>query len=134
MNYEYAISKDEIIVLHDMMIDKYGGTYGILDEGLLDNVSVTPYQEVFGTFLYPSVIDKATKYFVSFADYQIFQDGNKRTAAIILDVYLSANGYTLKLTNNTDYNLKYVRLFINNKYRGLYLLGYKERDKYGSGK
>ena len=105
MNEEYIITKEEIIILHDMVIEKYGGTYGVLDEGLLDNVAVTPYQEVFGVSLYPSVIDKAVKFFICFADYQIFQDGNKRTAAIVLDIYLKANNYLLTLSNDELYEL-----------------------------
>ena len=39
--------------MHEQLIDRYGGSHGIRDEGLLDSAISTPY-EGFGDFKDPS--------------------------------------------------------------------------------
>ena len=102
---DISFTKDYLIYLHDLGIKEFGGTYGIRDEGLLESVAATPYQSVFGTDLYPTPFDKAAKYLLDFARYQVFVDGNKRTGLITCIAFLKANNIELTLSQLDKYNL-----------------------------
>ena len=86
------LTVEQIVAIHDNMIEKHGGQYGVLDNNLLESVVQGPYQEFFGMTLFPTVMDKAAKYMFDFSNYQIFCDGNKRTGAATADVFLQLNG------------------------------------------
>ena len=88
---------DDILQIHDVVIQEFGGLNGIRDYALFESVCVTPYQEIFGTELYPTIFDKAAKYMFDFANYQIFVDGNKRTGLAVCDAFLAANGFDLQM-------------------------------------
>ena len=47
------ILKKEIIKLHELSIQKYGGSFGIRDEGLLDSAIGRPFQTLPSPFLPP---------------------------------------------------------------------------------
>lgn len=100
-----CLSKDKIIKIHDKGIEKFGGIYGVRDEGLLDSVSKAPYQLCFGSDLYPSIFDKAAKYLYDFSTYQVFLDGNKRVGLGTSTMLLMANGYEINMDFSNVYNL-----------------------------
>lgn len=100
-----VLSKENIECLHTVALEDFGGSNGIRDKGLLDSVCVAPYQSVFGQDLYPTIYDKAAKLLFDFANYQIFIDGNKRTAVYTCIAFLNINNYDLLLSNNDLYNL-----------------------------
>lgn len=100
-----GFTKEQIINLHDKMIDKFGGDYGIRDERLLESSCVSPFQSFGGMELFPSIFDKAAKYLENFAGYQIFYDGNKRTGIEVTKAFLNINGYELDLDFSELYNL-----------------------------
>ena len=100
-----VLSKENIECLHTIALEDFGGSDGIRDEGLLDSVCVAPYQSVFEQDLYPTIYDKAAKLLFDFANYQIFVDGNKRTAVYTCITFLNINNYDLLLDNNELYNL-----------------------------
>ena len=99
------LTKDNLTDIHDYGIEKYGGLYGVRDENLLDSVSKAPYQDMFGSELYPTPFDKAAKYLVDFARYQIFLDGNKRTGLYASVTYLKMNNIKLELSSMDMYNM-----------------------------
>ena len=45
----------EILKLHELSIQKYGGSYGVRDEGLLDSALARPFQTFAGLDLYTSI-------------------------------------------------------------------------------
>ena len=53
------ISLSDILKLHEMSIQKYGGSLGVRDEGLLDSAIARPFQTFGGEDLYASAIEKA---------------------------------------------------------------------------
>ncbi len=108
------ITKKEIIEIHDYMVYKHGGSYGIRDKGLFESTCEAPYQKVFGMDPYPTIWDKAAKYLFDFSNYQIFIDGNKRTGIGVCDAFLKKNGISLTLTPEQTYNL--VMDIANHKY------------------
>lgn len=99
------LSVADIEVVHSDMIARYGGSDGIRDNGLLLSVVSAPYQTFGGEDLYPTLHDKAAKYLLDFARYQIFVDGNKRTALATASTFLLVNGEQMGLTNDEAYDL-----------------------------
>lgn len=99
------LSVEELNLIHKEMITAFGGTSEIRDAGLLESVSVAPFQSVFGEDAYPTVFDKAAKYLLDFSRYQIYADGNKRMGIGAASVFLLSNGFQLTLTEEAMYNL-----------------------------
>ena len=46
---------DEIIEIHDQCIDKYDGSFGVRDTGLLQSATYSPYNSFGGSCQYPSL-------------------------------------------------------------------------------
>lgn len=89
MNFYF--SKSDIIHIHDKLISKFGGSFGIRDEGILDSAIGTPLQTFASKDLYPTAIEKITRLSFGLAMDHPFIDGNKRVAAAILYLGLGAN-------------------------------------------
>lgn len=100
MSYIHRLSREEIIILHDELIEQYGGTYGIRDEKLLDSAISAPFQTFDGIDLYPSLIQKAIHLSYNLVHDHPFIDGNKRIGAHTLLVFLKSNGILLNVTDN----------------------------------
>ena len=90
------ISLEEILRLHYQVIEDFGGSHGVRDEGHLSSVAKAPVQTVFGAEQYPTVFDKAAVYFRNIIGDHPFTDGNKRTAVTVTAIFLMRNGHELK--------------------------------------
>ena len=51
--------KRQVLLLHEQLLQEFGGTPGVRDEGLLDSALAAPFQTFDGQSLYPSVQAKA---------------------------------------------------------------------------
>lgn len=89
------LTLDEIIAIHDSMIDIYGGSHGIRDLGLLQSALARPQASFSGEDLYPNIFDKASALFHSLMFNHVFVDGNKRTTFVGTARFLSLNGYEI---------------------------------------
>lgn len=89
------LSKDEILLLHSMIIDETGGRHGIRDRHAILSLVELPKQKVFGKILYPGIFLRAAVYARNIINFHPFIDGNKRTGMIVADVFLGENGYRL---------------------------------------
>lgn len=89
------ITLDVVLVIHDDMIEKYGGSYGIRDLGLIQSAIARPESSFGGEDLYPSIFDKAAALFHSLIFNHAFVDGNKRTTIVSTARFLSMNGCEL---------------------------------------
>ncbi|MCC7345672.1 MAG: type II toxin-antitoxin system death-on-curing family toxin [Deltaproteobacteria bacterium] len=86
---------DQILAIHDTLIEEIGGSMGLRDAGLLESAAYQPRQSFGGEDLYPDIFSKAAAYAFSISENQPFIDGNKRTAATIAAVFLDINGFLL---------------------------------------
>lgn len=100
-----TLTKTDIMEIHDTLIERIGGSFGIRDNNLLESVVTAPYQCVFDNELFPTIFDKAGKYMFDFCNYQVFVDGNKRTGIASAEIFLNNNGYEMTFTNEEIYNL-----------------------------
>lgn len=92
------LSIPEIVLIHDSIIDKFGGLSGVRDQGLLESVLQRPYNH----FLYndeSSIPYLSSVYLHSIAFGHVFNDGNKRTSVKISEIFLIRNGYFLTASN-----------------------------------
>jgi death on curing protein len=95
----------EVLLAHDVQIARFGGMYGIRDEGLLKSALAQPEATFSGELLHPTIYGQAAAYLYHISKNHPFVDGNKRTAFAAMDVFLRMNGYILKLTNTQSYDL-----------------------------
>lgn len=86
---------DEVIAIHDSMIELYGGSFGIRDIGLLQSAISRPQATFGGVDLYPTIFDKAAALFHSLMFNHAFADGNKRTTMTTTARFLAINGYSV---------------------------------------
>lgn len=86
-------SVDLIIKLHEMLIEKSGGSKGIRDLGLLESSINSPFQTFGGSELYPDDLDKIINISYSLVKNHSFIDGNKRIGVLVLTVLLKENSY-----------------------------------------
>ena len=95
------LTKEQIILLHEKLIKRYGGSSGIRDEGLLDSAINAPLQSFDGNDFFPTVTDKAVRLCVGLVKNHPFIDGNKRIGALALLTILDLNKYQFK-SNSTE--------------------------------
>lgn len=95
MNTKF-LTLDEVIAIHESMIENYGGSHGIRDIGLIQSAITRPQATFGGEDLYPSIFDKAAALFHSLIFNHAFVDGNKRTTVASTARFLSKNGYNLE--------------------------------------
>jgi death-on-curing protein len=94
-----------ILRIHERQIQRFGGTLGIRDQGLLESALAQPQVTFGGQLLHASISDQAAAYLYHLALNHPFLDGNKRTAFAAMDTFLRVNGYRLNLTNDDAYEL-----------------------------
>ncbi len=90
----------EIIAAHKALIDRYGGSLGIRDQGLLESAVFRPHATVFGQDAYPDLLEKCAVLGFSLIQNHPFVDGNKRVGFAAMHLMLLMNGYDL----TADYN------------------------------
>lgn len=90
------VSREDALAIHARSIARYGGIDGLRDEGLLDSALAQPRQTFDGAELYPTLAEKAARYAYGIISNHPFADGNKRTGAAVLAVFLRANGVRFK--------------------------------------
>lgn len=57
-----TLSKRQVLLLHSSLIEAFGGSDGVRDEGLLESALATPFQTFDGEPVYPSVQSKAAQH------------------------------------------------------------------------
>ena len=93
-----VLSKDQIVMLHDHLIQETGGMLGLRDAGLLDAALHAPFQTYGGAEMYPSVQQKAARLGFGLVKNHAFLDGNKRIGAHAMLAFLmpyQAAGHSL---------------------------------------
>lgn len=89
------LSLDEAIAIHERLIEKFGGSFGIRDKGLLESALFRPQ-----TGYYEDLAHMSAALFESLISNHVFVDGNKRAAFFISDVFLRLNGWKLAVESD----------------------------------
>lgn len=77
----------EVMLIHRVMIERFGGADGVRDMGALESALFRPHSGY-----YADTIAEAAALFESLAMNHPFVDGNKRVAFGAVDVFLRING------------------------------------------
>ena len=88
----------EVLAIHDDQIERYGGSTGVRDHGLLDAALYRPK-----TGYYAGLIEEAAALWESLAQNHPFIDGNKRTAFAATYTFLAINGARVKASAEAAY-------------------------------
>lgn len=94
-NWNY-LAHEDIQAIHSYLIGRFGGLDGLRDEGLFDAAIEQPRQTFDGIELYPTAAEKAARYAYGIVKNHPFADGNKRTGAACIGMFLKLNGIRFK--------------------------------------
>jgi len=83
---------DEVLAIHAHQIDRYGGSLGIRDIGLLESALAMPRATFSGQDLHPTLHEKSAAYLFHLVKNHPFVDGNKRVGLATCLVFLALNG------------------------------------------
>ena len=95
-----TLSKEQVLRLHNALLETFGGTAGIRDDGLLESALNAPFATFGGQYLYPSVQAKAAQLGFGLICNHPFVDGNKRIGMYVMLTFLEVNGIRLDCTND----------------------------------
>ena len=108
----------EVLTIHKILIDRYGGSHGIRDMGALESALFRPQ-----TGYYEDLIQEAAALWESLAQNHPFIDGNKRVAYAVMYTFLASNGMKLRVNSQESSNFIY-GLYENNSFE------FKELEKW----
>jgi len=101
----------EVLAIHADQIERYGGSPGVRDQGLLEAALYRPQ-----TGHYADLIEEAAALWESLAQNHSFVDGNKRTAFAATYTFLAING--LHLTADAEKTYVFIdRLYTANQFK-----------------
>lgn len=103
MNPEF-LSLDDVLEIHEYYIERFGGTFGIRDQGLLESAIAMPQAGNENDYYHHDVFEMAAAYAYHMAQNQPFLDGNKRTGLASAMVFLEINGVVLSDPNEALYD------------------------------
>ena len=92
------LTTQDVVLMHRILIQKYGGSQGIRDQNSLESAIYRPQSGY-----YDNLILQASVLFESLVINHPFIDGNKRIAFAATDVFLRSNGYRLATSSKNTY-------------------------------
>ena len=99
------ISENEVLEIHSILIERFGGSDGIRDQELLDSALNRPYQTFDGKELYPKPVDKAAAILESIVKNHPFVDGNKRTGYVLARLLMMNEQLDIRADQEQKYQL-----------------------------
>lgn len=81
------LTQPEVLAMHADQIERYGGSPGVRDHGLLESALYRPQ-----TGYYADLVEEAAALWESLSQNHPFIDGNKRTAFAACYTFLAING------------------------------------------
>lgn len=110
----------EVVTIHSVLIEEFGGTPGIRDQGALASALMRPQLGY-----YDGLIEEAAALMESLANNHPFVDGNKRVAFFVTDAFLRLNGQYIDCDSLEAFEF-FMRLFETESFRYAALLPWLE--------
>ncbi|MBW2523976.1 MAG: type II toxin-antitoxin system death-on-curing family toxin [Deltaproteobacteria bacterium] len=92
------LSTDEMLAMHARLIERFGGSDGVRDPGLLESALYRPR-----CGYYDDLAQMAAALFESLVMNHPFVDGNERVAFFATDTFLRLNGHFLEVDDEAAY-------------------------------
>ena len=99
------ISTVEVIKIHKLLIDQFGGSHGVRDKSSLNSAINRPFATFDQQELYPEPVDKAAAILESIVTNHPFIDGNKRTGYVLARLLLLKSGLDIEATQEDKYEM-----------------------------
>lgn len=99
------LTLDEVLGLHDVQVQLFGGSGGIRDLGLLQSALGNVEATFGGQFLHETFVEMAAAYLFGICKNHPFVDGNKRTAVAAALTFLDLNGFDVDASEDEFYAL-----------------------------
>ncbi len=97
------ISVENAVLIHEALIDKFGGKKGIRDLELLESAIFRPFQTFDSNDLYTTSTEKAAALIESILVNHPFVDGNKRTGYVLMRLLLMQDGLDVFASEDEKY-------------------------------
>ena len=81
----------EMLLIHKDQLQRYGGSTGIRDIGILQSATAMPRAGIADRYLHEDLFEMAAAYMYYVVRDHPFVDGNKRTGAVAALVFLEMN-------------------------------------------
>lgn len=91
---------DEVILIHQDQIERYGGDTGIRSSELLESAIAQPCATYASKLLHPTLSEQAAAYAYHLIKNHPFTDGNKRVGTVAALIFLGLNGYEIRASNH----------------------------------
>jgi death-on-curing protein len=91
---------NQVIALHELQINEFGGSHGVKDEKLLLSAIAQPESSFENEYFHKTIFEMAAAYLFHLVKNHAFNDGNKRIAALAAAVFLEVNGYEVIADEN----------------------------------
>jgi death-on-curing protein len=98
------IDVKDAIRIHEVLIDRFGGSQGIRDITLLESALSRPFQTFDKKDLYPTPIEKAAALIESILINHPFIDGNKRLGYVLMRLLLLDYGFDISASQNEKFD------------------------------
>ncbi len=102
-----SLTVDQVLNLHDMMLQATGGATGLRDEGTLESAIYHAFASFDGKDLYPTIEEKAARQAYAIIRSHPFTDDNKRVGLLVMLVFLELNGIALRFSQEELIELGY---------------------------
>ena len=94
------LSLAQVLLIHQRVMDEYGGALGLRDQNLLDSAVAVPKTTFGGEYLHDGIPAMAAAYLFHLCKNHPFIDGNKRCALACAIQFLYLNGRTIKASKD----------------------------------
>ena len=101
------LSQIEVLLMHRVLIEHFGGAHGLRDAGALEAALFRPQSGY-----YDDVIQEAAALWESLTKNHPFLDGNKRIGFSVTDTFLRLNGY--RITAKPETIFKFITTKLEN--------------------
>ena len=91
---------EDVVAIHAHQIERFGGSPGLRDQGLLESALAQPAMTFEDAYLHEDILAMAAAYLFHLVSNHPFVDGNKRVGLAAALVFLDING--VPITQGTD--------------------------------
>lgn len=92
------LTVEEVIALHEKLIERTGGSHGLRDRNLLESAVFSAMSGFADSEAYPTVEEKAARLMFSLTNNHAFVDGNKRIGVLTMLMTLQLNNVKINYT------------------------------------
>ena len=93
------LSREKVLLLHQLLAEETGGSIGVRDIDLLESAINNAYNTFGGEELYKTKEEKAASLGFSLISNHAFVDGNKRIGVYVMLTFLEAEGIKMDCSN-----------------------------------